>query len=76
MRGGNRDINSNFKKHGYREKDKLSVDAFREECNQLIVGLKRGIYMTLANNWTILLVAKNILEDGESTGKQNPPSLD
>ena len=29
---------SNFKKHGYREKDKVRVAAFREECNQLILG--------------------------------------
>ena len=29
---------SNFKKRGYREEDKVRVDAFREECNQLILG--------------------------------------
>ena len=28
---------SNFKRHGYRTEDKLRVDAFREECNRVVL---------------------------------------
>ena len=51
----------NYKRHGYKEDDKIRMEAFRTECKEAITSAKSSYLINLGKKWMIQKHLKNLI---------------